>query len=154
MDFLQKINLIYKNKKTYMNHIKRFESFAQEQDFFQESELDTPPLSPQKEERLKGKDTVTEFTIGEEDPEDDSVDSEPFYESISDETEKKLILKVEELMRKKDKSAKDEKTSSTNESSISTPSTKKKRDNALMRKLQSKIREARRRKLLSQKPQD
>lgn len=154
MDFLQKINLIYKNKKNFMNHIKRFESFAQEEDFFQESELDTPSLSPQKGERLKGKDTVTEFVIGEENPDDDSVDSEPFYESSSDETEEKLILKVKELMKKKGQTVEDEKPSSTNESSLSITSMKRKRDTALMRKLQSKVREARRRNLLSQRPQN
>jgi len=145
-----------------MTHIKRFESFAQEEDFFQDSELDTPSLSPQKEERLKGKDTVTEFVIGEEIPDDDdSVDSEPFYESSSetDESEekskeKRLILKVEELMRKKGLPVNNTPTEPTNESSLSTPPMKRKRDTALMRKLQSKVREARRRKLLSQRPQN
>lgn len=136
-----------------MTHIKRFESFAQEEDFFQDSELDTPSLSTQKEERLKGKDTVTEFVIGEEIPDDDSVDSEPFYESSSDtsSTEEELIKKLKELMKKKGLPVNN---TPTNESSLSTPPMKRKRDTALMRKLQSKVREARRRKLLSQRPQN
>lgn len=136
-----------------MTHIKRFESFAQEEDFFQDSELDTPSLFTQKEERLKGKDTVTEFVIGEEIPDDDSVDSEPFYESSSDtsSTEEELIKKLKELMKKEGLPVNN---TPTNESSLSTPPMKRKRDTALMRKLQSKVREARRRKLLSQRPQN
>ena len=148
-----------------MTHIKKFESFAQEEDFFQDSELDTPSLSTQKEERLKGKDTVTEFVIGEEIPDDDSVDSEPFYESSSDtsstkEKEEELIQKLKELMKKgglpvnKEPVNKEKEGQPTNESSLSTPPMKRKRDTALMRKLQSKVREARRRKLLSQRPQN
>lgn len=148
-----------------MHRIKRFESFSSEEDYFQPDELESDFIS--------GKETETEFVFpqGGDLGDEDSIDERPFLESSQEyvqgsNEEKKFIQALKKAKAQKGQnSSQDKKTSQSSQKEKDEPSQQVKESSGakvsrndkksqLMKKLYSKVREARRRKLLLEKPQD
>ena len=120
--FSQKINFIYTRKKHYMKFLKTFENYEPSQD---ESQID------QDSPELKGKNTVTEFDLGEDELPEDYIEGD---DEMPEGIEPLGESRAERMMgkRRPEKRSREE----------------------IMKMIRQKAGAARRRQLLASKPQD